>query len=157
MKRKALLISVAAVVATLFVAVGIYAGTTAPDVIEMNNPAYKHKKGIISFSHKKHAEEYKAGCGDCHHDAQGKPLADLKEGDNVQPCFECHNKPGEVPKDVKKDWKKKKLKKAETDKLSLEYHAEALHENCKGCHKDHNKKNKTKAAPTTCSKCHPKN
>ena len=146
MKRRALLISVAAVVATLFVAAGIYAGTTAPDVIEMK-AGYDHKKGIISFSHKKHSTEYKAACGDCHHDAQGKPLADLKEGDDVKGCFECHNKPGEL---------KGKKAKGLSDKEKLEYHANALHDNCIGCHKDYNKKNKTKAAPATCSKCHPK-
>ena len=38
----------------------------------------------------------------------------------------------------------------------MEYHAEALHENCISCHKDYNKKNKTKAAPQSCTKCHPK-
>jgi len=48
------------------------------------------------------------------------------------------------------------LKKAEKNKLELEYHAEALHENCKSCHKAFNKKYKPKKAPTTCTKCHPK-
>ena len=147
MKKKALLIFVAAAVATLFLAAGIYAGTAAPDVVEMNNPAYKHTKGIIAFSHTKHVEEYKNGCGDCHHDAQGKPLADLKDGDEVKGCFECHNKPGEI---------KGKKAKGLSDKEKIAYHANALHDNCKGCHKAYNKKNKTKAAPTTCSKCHPK-
>jgi hypothetical protein len=61
-----------------------------------------------------------------------------------------------VPKDVKAKWKKKKVKKAEKNKLSRQWHAEALHDNCRDCHKKHNKKNKTKAAPTTCVKCHPK-
>ena len=147
MKKKALLIAVAVAMAALFVAAGIHAGTTAPDVIEMNNPAYKHKKGIAVFTHAKHVTEYKAGCGECHHDAEGKPLADLKEGDNVQPCFECHNKPGEI-----KGKKAKGLSKAE----KRAYHANALHDNCKGCHKKYNKANKTKAAPTTCKGCHPK-
>jgi Class III cytochrome C family len=147
MKKKALLIAAAVAMATLFVTAGIYAGTTAPDVIQMNNPAYKHKKGVAVFTHAKHVAEYKAGCGECHHDAEGKPLADLKEGDNVQGCFECHNKPGEI-----KGKKAKGLSKAE----KRAYHANALHDNCKGCHKSYNKKNKTKAAPTTCKGCHPK-
>lgn len=126
------------------------------DVIRMENPAYEHKKSIVEFTHKKHATDYGAACGDCHHDENGKPLADLKEGDPVQNCIECHKKPGEASKEEKKEWKAKKLKKEEINKLKLEYHAEAIHENCKGCHKDYNKKNKTKAAPTTCTKCHPK-
>ena len=146
MKKKAFLIALAVAMATLFVAAGIYAAT-APDVIELNQPAYKHKKGIVAFSHKKHTEEYKATCGDCHHDAEGKPLVNLKDGDDVKGCFECHNKPGEL---------KGKKAKGLSDKEQRAYHANALHENCKGCHKDYNKKNKTKAAPTTCSKCHPK-
>ena len=133
---------------TLFVAAGIYAGTTAPDVIPLENKAYAHKKGIVQFSHKKHYTEYKAGCGECHHDANNKPLNNLKEGDPVQSCFECHNKPGEI---------KGKEAKGLSKKDKLAYHANALHDNCKGCHKDYNKKNNTKAAPTTCTKCHPKN
>jgi len=133
----------------MLVSAGIYAGTTAPDVIEMNNKAYaKHTKGIVKFSHKKHSTDYKAGCGECHHDANNKPLNTLKAGDNVQNCIECHKKPGEKPKGKGAP----KLSK----KQELEYHAEAIHDNCKGCHKKYNKANKTKKAPETCSKCHPK-
>jgi hypothetical protein len=128
---------------------GLYAGTTVQDVIKMENKAYpEHKKGIVEFTHKKHVVEYKAGCGECHHDENGKPLNDLKEGDDVQNCIECHSKPGLKPKG--KD--AKKLSKKET----LEYHGEAIHQNCTGCHKEFNKKNKTKSAPTKCKECHPK-
>lgn len=128
---------------------GIYAGTDVPDVVKMENKAYtEHTKGIVMFTHKKHVEEYKAGCGECHHDEKGKPLNDLKAGDNVQNCIECHNKPGEKPKG--KDAPKLSAKE------KLQYHAEALHKNCRDCHKEHNKKNKTKDAPTTCKACHPK-
>lgn len=148
-KKSLLLIAVIVAISTLFLAGSILAGTKAPDTIKMENPAYKHKKGIVEFTHHKHIAEHKISCGDCHHDDKGKPLASLKDGDDVKGCFECHNKPGEKPKG--KDAPKLSKKEA------LQYHAEALHENCKGCHKDYNKKNKTKAAPTTCSKCHPKN
>jgi len=156
-KRSLLLLGVIAATALIFAATGIYAGTKVPDVIKMENPAYqKHKKGIVQFSHKKHMEEYakahpdfyKNGCGECHHDEKGKPLKDLKAGDDVQGCITCHKKPGERPKGKNAP----KLNK----KQRLEYHAEALHYNCKGCHKKYDKKNKTKAAPTTCTKCHPK-
>jgi hypothetical protein len=149
-KRYSLLITGFVGFVFLFVVAGIYAGSAVPDVIEMNNKAYaKHTKGIVKFSHKKHSSEYKAGCGECHHDANNKPLNNVKAGDNVQGCIECHKKPG----------KKLKTKKGEpklTKKQRLEYHSEAIHYNCKGCHKDINKKTKTKKAPTTCSKCHPK-
>ncbi len=142
--------------ACVFLAGGLQAGTEVADVIKMENPAYEHTKGIAEFTHKKHVEEYDASCGDCHHDDKGQPLTDLKWGDDVQNCIECHSKPGEVPTDVKKEWREKKLKRDEIKKLELEYHAEALHANCIDCHKDYNRENKTKAAPTSCSKCHPK-
>ncbi len=157
MKRKMLLFTAAIVGIAFLCAAGIYAGTTVPDVVKMQNKAYeKHDKGIVEFTHKKHVEDYakanpelyKNGCGACHHDAEGKPLTGLKMGENVQNCIECHKKPGEKPKG--KDAPKL------SDKEAREYHAEALHDNCRDCHKDFNKKNNTKAAPTTCSKCHPK-
>ena len=119
------------------------------DVIKMDNKAYsKHKKSIVTFPHKKHVEEYYAGCGECHHDANNKPLNNLKIGDDVQNCIECHKKPSERPKGKGAP----RLNKQQR----LEYHAEAIHYNCKGCHKKFNKKTGTKAAPTTCAKCHPK-
>ena len=119
------------------------------DVITMEDPAYqKHKKGIVLFTHKKHVEEYKIDCGKCHHDKDGVPLIDLKENDKVDTCISCHTKLGQAPRP--KDKKKLSLKE------KLEYHAEAVHENCIKCHKEYNKENDTKAAPSSCSKCHPK-
>ena len=149
--NKRYLVSIAvAGIASLFFATANYAGTTAADVVNMENKAYaKHKKTIVSFTHKKHVEEYKVTCGDCHHDADNKPLADLKMGDDVQNCIACHTKPGKAPR-AKKD--EPKL----SQKEKMEYHAEALHANCIGCHKQTNKASGTKAAPTSCSKCHPK-
>jgi hypothetical protein len=155
--NKKLLVLVVVGCAALFVAAGIYA-KTVPDIIKLEDPAYKeHKKGIVDFSHGKHQKEYakeypdlyKNGCGDCHHDKDNKPLPNLKEGDDVQKCIECHKIAAEAPKGKKA---KEKLSKKEKIK---DYHAEALHENCKGCHKAFNKKYKPKKAPTTCSKCHP--
>jgi hypothetical protein len=146
-------------VAILFVSAAIYA-KSAPDVIELKDPAYKkHKKGVVHFEHKKHQDDYakqypeyyKNGCGECHHDKDNKPLSNLKEGDEVQKCIECHKIAAEAPKGKKA---KKKLTKKEKIK---DYHAEALHANCRVCHKNYNKKYKPKKkAPTTCAKCHPK-
>ena len=157
MKLKTLFFTLTLVgIAVVFMAGAIQAGTQVDDVIKMQNPAYsEHTKGIVEFTHKKHATEYGAKCGDCHHDDKGQPL-DIQEGADVKGCIECHKIPGEVPKDVKKEWKAKKLKKDETNKLARAYHAEALHDNCIGCHKKWNKENKSKAAPTSCTKCHPK-
>jgi cytochrome c553 len=154
MIKKRLLVVTIIGIATLFIAAGIYAA--APDIIRMENKAYeKHKKGIVEFDHKKHQDDYakqypefyKNGCGECHHDKDGKPLS-LNVDDPVESCIACHKIPGERPKGKNAP----KLNK----KQRLEYHAEALHYNCKDCHKKFNKKYKPKKAPTTCAKCHPK-
>jgi cytochrome c553 len=162
MKTSSLLILLIVGLGAVFISAGIYAGTSVPDMIKMENKAYsKHEKNIVTFSHKKHSENYaknspelyKLGCGECHHDENNKPLSNLKIDDPVQSCIACHKKPGERPKGKGAP----KLKKKER----LAYHAEAIHYNCKGCHKKYNKKNKLKskdkgAAPTTCNKCHAK-
>ena len=157
--NKKLLVLAIVVSAALFAAGGILA-KTVPDFIKLQDPAYKeHKKGVVDFSHGKHQKEYaekypefyKNGCGECHHDKDNKPLSSLKEGDDVQKCIECHKIAAEAPKGKKA---KKKLSKKEKIK---DYHAEALHANCRGCHRKYNKKYKpAKKAPTTCTKCHPK-
>lgn len=118
------------------------------DIIAMDNPIYEiHKKGIVQFTHQKHITDYEIECGACHHDDDGEPLADLKRGDEVVGCAECHSDPGKAPKS-----KDRKL----TDSERFEYHTEALHANCISCHKTYNKKNNTKDAPASCNKCHPK-
>ena len=165
MIKKHLLVSGIIAIVTFCIAAGIYA-KAVPDVIELKDPAYeKHKKGVVHFEHKKHQDDYakqypeyyKNGCGECHHDKDNKPLSNLKEGDEVQKCIECHKIASEVPKKIKQEWKKKKISKDEKKKIRMEYHAEALHDNCRDCHKKYNKKYKPeKKAPTTCATCHPK-
>ncbi len=146
MKKRSLALTVVAALAlVMLAAAGSYAGT-APAEIKMAAP-YEHTKTQVVFSHQKHLADYKIGCGECHHDDKGQPLNDLKDGDPVKSCFDCHNKPGEL-----KGKKAKGLSKA--DKLA--YHANALHDNCIGCHKEYNKDNNTKAAPQKCTDCHPK-
>jgi hypothetical protein len=149
MSKRYLLIIAIVGIASMFLATAIYAGTTVAEVLKMENKAYKHKKGIVTFSHKKHNVEYKAGCGECHHDADNKPLNDLKMGDEVKNCIECHSKEGRAPK-------AKKGEPALSKKEKLAYHAEVMHLNCIECHKQANKASGTKAAPTSCAQCHPK-
>jgi len=157
MGKRTIILVAAVCMALMFAAGSVYAAKKVDDVIKMENKAYKkHTKGIVEFSHKKHHEEYKVGCGECHHDDKGKPRTDLKMGDDVQGCIECHKIPGKMPGKVKKELREKKASKKEVKAKEMEYHAEALHENCISCHKDYNKKNKTKAAPQSCTKCHPK-
>jgi len=154
MRRKNVVFVVLVAVACLFFAAGLYAAVK--DVIDLNKKDCPVTKGSVPFSHKKHSEDYaKAyptlypnGCGDCHHDDKGKPIAGLKADSKVQSCIDCHKKCGEAPKgkDAPKLDKKQKL----------EYHGEALHDNCIGCHKEFNKEFKPKKAPVTCNDCHPK-
>ena len=97
MNKKGFLIITTIGFIVLFASVALYAGSDVPTVIKMQND-YEHKKAIVEFSHDKHVKEYKATCGDCHHDENNKPLSNLKAGDAVKNCIECHSKPGEVPK-----------------------------------------------------------
>jgi len=145
MNKRALLSTGILLIAGLFLAVGINAGTTVDDVIKLENPGYaKHTKGIVEFTHKKHNVDYGISCGECHHDDAGKPL-ELKMGDDVQGCGACHTDFGKMSKADKKMKKAEKIKK---------YHKEALHANCIKCHKK--KENKAKKAPSKCKDCHPK-
>ena len=134
-RKKGVVLS-AVIVAIMFAAGSIYAATAVQDVIKMEHKGYsEHTKGIVEFSHKKHHEEYKIGCGECHHDDKGKPLNDLKVGDDVKGCMECHKIPGQMPGDLKKEMKANKVSKKEIAAKEMEYHAEAIHENCISCHK----------------------
>ena len=156
MSKKLFTILLAAGIAVFFTASGIQAGTKAEDVITMKSklldakrkkspdvkegkPAYK----LVEFTHKKHLEEYKLTCGDCHHDKDGKPLADLKMGDDVQKCEECHTNVKAKNKTFQGKYKKKPV-----DIMHLE---SAFHENCIGCHKEKGLK-----AGTKCGDCHKK-
>jgi cytochrome c553 len=155
MRRKNTICALVVGVACLFFAAGLYAKVA--DVLKVDKTGYKEiTKGEIEFTHKKHAEDYAKqypdlypdACGVCHHDDKGKPIMGLKNDSKVQKCIECHKKPGEAPKG--KDAPKL------TKEQKREYHAEALHDNCEGCHRDFNKKYKPKKAPVTCNDCHPK-
>jgi hypothetical protein len=117
-----------------------------PDEIVIKAKLWKdHTKSPVTLSHKKHNEEYKVKCEECHHVYEdGKNV--WKEGDKVQKCMECHNEPT-----IKGE---KKLSK-DKQKLNLKL---AFHNNCQGCHKKLKKKDREKYSeiPTTCIKCHPK-
>jgi hypothetical protein len=164
MRKRNWLIAMGIVIVTFLIAGGVYASKENAskefkDVIKLENKAFgKHTKGIVTFDHKKHAEEYakkhpdlyKNGCGECHHDKDGKPLTKLKKGDEVQSCIACHKKPGYI---------KGKKARGLSKKQKREYLANAMHDNCRGCHRKFNKKMKLHskdkgAAPTSCKQCH---
>jgi hypothetical protein len=117
----------------------------ATDEVTIQSKLWKTDKyGPVKLTHKKHAEDYKIPCQDCHHVYKdGKNV--WKQGEKVQKCDECHTcvKTGKALKDATPDEKK----------LSL---YNAFHDNCKGCHKKHNTETQTKDAPTKCTDCHEK-
>lgn len=82
------------------------------------------------FPHAKHQETLT--CADCHHgkDADGKKV-EYTEGMKIEKCESCHNKAAGMPK-------------------KLTTFKEAAHKNCKGCHKEKDKK------LAKCDVCHPK-
>ena len=142
------LIAVPVMVGTL-VGTGICAEKMVADSFVIESPEYtKRTRNNIEFTHEKHITEYNIACGECHHDENNEPLKNLKLGDDVQRCIECHKKLGRKRAPKGEKWSKTQL---------MEYHANAVHENCITCHREHNKKNKTKAAPTNCKACHPDN
>lgn len=107
-----------------------FAAQKAPDTVSLKGKT----KPAVEFTHKKHAEDLKIACKDCHHVYKdGKNV--WKQGDPVQKCGACHKaegKPGDKPMALK----------------------EAFHENCwKGCHVKAKKEGKK--APTMCNECHP--
>ena len=149
MNKRSVLVICAAVFSSMFITAGLFAGTTVKDTFKMQSKIYtKHTYAPPTLTHKKHVDEYKTKCGDCHHDSKGKPLTGLKYGDNVQKCSECHKKPGKKPSGGAKL----------TPKQKREYHAEAVHDNCIDCHRKHNKKlpkDSKKKSPVACNDCHP--
>ncbi|MCS7203327.1 MAG: cytochrome c family protein [Thermodesulfovibrio sp.] len=79
------------------------------------------------FTHKKHAEDYKIDCKDCHH-------KDPNPAEKVEKCISCHDiaeAKGGAPKAM-----------------------DAYHKNCIDCHKKENEAGKS--APVKCNECHKK-
>ncbi len=99
-------------------------------------------KTSVKFEHKKHAEEYKIACTQCHHIYKdGKNV--WKQGDPVEKCEKCHTNTitqGEMK--LTPDEKKLNLKLA-------------FHNNCQPCHKKLKAEKPDTKAPTTCNGCHP--
>lgn len=148
MNKRLLTLLLVAGIAAIFLATALHAGTEVKDELILEDPGYKKPKKrapkfrSLAFTHKKHIEDHKISCGECHHDKDNKPL-DLKIGDDVQKCSECHNK-------FEQDKKNKK---------DIMVHENALHKNCKDCHIETNKKagdpkGMKGDAPATCGKCH---
>jgi len=83
----------------------------------------------VTFNHKKHSDELKINCIECHHTAKPE---DVKAG-TAEKCSKCHTD------------------KAEGKKVVLK---EAFHKKCVDCHKK--EKAGGKKTPTICNECHKK-
>ncbi|MCF8025739.1 MAG: cytochrome c family protein [Desulfobacteraceae bacterium] len=147
MSKRLGILSVVGCVIAVFLAAGLYAGTNIPDTVEMKNEKAfdQHRMPIVEFSHQKHTADkpdgYGVSCGECHHDENGEPLTDLKAGDEVHHCFECHSGKGAgTPKD---------FMGPPPDAEALNSYYTAVHVNCVGCHKKQD-------GPKACNQCHTK-
>ncbi|MCF8110913.1 MAG: cytochrome c family protein [Desulfobacteraceae bacterium] len=144
MKKRAIILGAIISGVVMLMAAGLYAGTEGcPDTVEMKNEnAFEqHKMPVVNFDHAKHSEEYGITCGECHHDENHEPLADLTCQGKVQPCFECHSGTGAgTPKD---------FMGPKPDVEALKSYYTAVHVNCVGCHKKQD-------GPKSCTECHAK-
>ena len=144
MSRKALGKVTIVLTALLFMMVGSLIAADAPDTVTMDSKVYsKHTKKLVTFSHKGHADHKDITCDNCHHVYEdGKNV--WKEGDVVEKCEACHTKTGKAPKGMKKAEKIK------------EFHKDALHANCKDCHKKMvDKESELGKKMRKCTFCHP--
>ena len=144
LKKKFFIVLAVALSAVFFLTIGSLTAMDMPDTITMNSKVFsKHTKNLVTFHHKKHADNAKISCTDCHHVYKdGKNV--WKEGDPVKKCDTCHTKTGKPPKGMKKAEKIK------------EYCKYAMHANCKGCHKKMiDKKSPMGKKLRKCSGCHP--
>ena len=138
MKKGFWSLGIAVLTGLLFVAAGALTAVekpAPPDDVIIENQGYKSdKKGPVKLSHKKHNEDYKVACTECHHEYEdGKNV--WEECDPVKKCADCHSP-------LKKEGK--------VLKLNLAYHR-----NCKNCHKEAIAQGK-EAPFKKCTECHPK-
>ena len=98
------------------------------DTLLIQNEYTKRMKKPVTFTHKKHTEDYKIGCTECHHTWK------KEEGKNPKKCAECHTE------------------KAEGEKLGTK---RAYHKQCMDCHKALKKESKPTGPTTKCTECHP--
>ncbi len=143
MNKKILTLLLAAGISVLFFATALCAGTKFQDEITMDYNKYperyfkQSKRNFIEFPHALHAMDFELSCEQCHH-------IDLKLGDEVQPCAECHIE----------------LTPTKKNRKSILLLRNAYHASCRKCHKEVNKEAGDPrgldefAPPTNCSECH---
>lgn len=123
MKKWALLLAVV----FLGVFVGIALAQGLSEKVTIDNKYTAKKKGPVVLTHKKHAEDYKVACTECHHDWDQKP------GTKPKKCADCHKE------------------QAQGKVVGL---MQAYHKNCLDCHKNLQKQGKPTGPTTKCNDCH---
>jgi class III cytochrome C family protein len=127
-----------------------------PDVIEFDGAADGGGSGDIypstytgpvTFSHKKHNYEYGFKCTDCHHDSDAATLMKSGASEELR-CGHCHKKEGYIRGAIAEN--------ALSNEDLLAHRANALHQLCRGCHKEHNATVHVVMAPEACRICHAK-
>jgi hypothetical protein len=106
------------------------------DVMIIDNKDYKSKRrGPVTFSHLKHAKDYKISCWDCHHEYEDNVNVWVPWSETAR-CADCHD-PG----------------KGEGKMVGLQ---KAYHENCKTCHQQLADQKKKTGPYRGCFGCHEK-
>ena len=145
MNLKTFSIPTALLTILLLLMVSSLSATDVPDTITMDSKVYtEHTRAPVTFAHKGHAEHEDISCTDCHHVYEDGNNV-WKEGDEVQKCEACHQNTEKPPQGMKKE-----------DKIK-EYHKDALHANCRDCHKKMiDKESELGQKLKKCTGCHTK-
>jgi hypothetical protein len=104
------------------------------DVIILDNEGYKRdRRGPVTFSHKKHALNYRVLCWECHHVYEDEENT-WAPWQGTRKCRECHDP-------VKRSVSETRLQRA-------------FHLNCKVCHKELAVREKEAGSFRECTGCH---
>jgi len=116
-------------------------GKGTGDVLTLDNKGYKSdRKGPVTFTHRKHAMDYRVSCWDCHHEFKdGKNVWSPWEGETQQ-CVKCHDP--EKTRDKVVNLQKAFHLNCKTchQELAAQKKKTGPHKKCLGCHKDENPK-----------------
>ncbi|MBN1103223.1 MAG: cytochrome c3 family protein [Deltaproteobacteria bacterium] len=106
------------------------------DTLILDNKAYKSdRKGPVTFTHRKHAMDYRVSCWDCHHDYKdGKNL--WSPWGETKQCAQCHDPKKSVDKVVNLQKAYHVNCKTCHQNLAAQKKKTGPHRKCLGCHKD---------------------
>jgi hypothetical protein len=132
MSRKFLACTMVVLMGLLFTTVGLLTAADSPESVLLEYPFKDPKRGPVKLNHNEHVK-YGVACNECHH-VYKDGVNVWKEGDPVQKCSECH------------------LEESADEKV-LNFQ-NAMHKNCKDCHRDLEKEGKPTGPWKKCNDCH---